>query len=201
MIMEEKEIQKKATINVWGIAFIDCRMDNPTFQTLVVDDGQRMSDATEATEVYEYVDLVFFTDKRFGTLEKQSKMRRVLMRVLPRMDVGSGRDWVAVYIAYHYYIERIVMMKGQTDFFKDIDALLPGVLTKVNARETGDKRYKSYTDLLRLECANWFIIGDCLPPMQEWTSKRFRYKVDDTRRERIQQLVRDIFQGWKNEGL
>ena len=87
------------------------------------------------------------------------------------------------------------------DFFKDIEALLPGVLTKVNVRETGDKRYKSYTDLLRLECANWFIIGGCLPPMQEWTSKRFRYKVDDTRRERIQQLVKDIFQGWKNEGL
>ena len=181
MIMEGKEIQKQATINVWGIAFIDCKMDNPKFQTLVVDDGLRMSDAAETTEEYEYVNLVFFTDKRFDTLEKQVKMRRVLMRVLPRMDVGSGRDWVAVYIAYHYYIERIVMMKGQTDFFKDIDALLPGVLT--------------------LECANWFIIGDCLPPMQEWTSKRFRYKVDDTRRERIQQLVRDIFQGWKNEGL
>ena len=98
MIMEGKEIQKQATINVWGIAFIDCKMDNPKFQTLVVDDGLRMSDAAETTEEYEYVNLVFFTDKRFDTLEKQVKMRRVLMRVLPRMDVGSGRDWVAVYI-------------------------------------------------------------------------------------------------------
>ena len=201
MTMEEKEMQKQANINVWGIAFIDCKMDNPKFQTLVVDNGQRMSDDAEATEEYEYVNLVFFTDKRFGTLEKQAKMRRVLMRVLPRMDVGSGRDWVAVYIAYHYYIERIVMMKGQTDFFKDIDGLLPGVLTKVNIEETGDKRYKAYSDLLRLECPKWFILDECLPPMQEWTSKRFEYQVDETRRKRIQQIVKDIYQGLKKEGL
>ena len=149
----------------------------------------------------EYVDFAFFEDRRFCTMVSQEKMRRVLKGVLPRMDADSGRDWVAVYIAYHYYIGREFIMKGQADFFKDIDGLLPGVLTKVNARETGDKRYKSYTDLLRLECANWFVLDECLPPMREWTSKRFCYHVDDARRGRIQQLVKDIYQGWKNEGL
>jgi hypothetical protein len=92
-------------------------------------------------------------------------------------------------------------MKGQSDFFKDIDGLLPGVLTKVNAEETGDKRYKAYSDLLRLECLKWFILDECLPPMQEWMSKRFDYQVDETRRKRIQQLVKDIYQGLKKEGL
>ena len=153
-------------------------------------------------EDYEYVDFVFFEDKHLSTTESQNRFRRVLKRVLPRMDVDSGRDWVAVYIAYHYYIGREYIMKGQSDFFKDIDALLPGVLTKVNDQETsGDKRYKAYSDLLRLECPKWFILDECLPPMQEWTSKRFEYQVDDTRRRRIQQLVKDIYQGLKKEGL
>lgn len=153
-------------------------------------------------EDYEYVDFVFFDDRRLSTMESQNRFRRVLKRVLPRMDVDSGRDWVAVYIAYHYYIGREFIMKGQSDFFKDIDTLLPGVLTKVNDQETsGDKRYKAYSDLLRLECPKWFILDECLPPMQEWTSKRFEYQVDDTRRRRIQQLVKDIYQGLKKEGL
>ncbi len=151
---------------------------------------------------YEYVDFVFFNDKRFKTIESQNKMRLVLKSVLPRMDVDSGRDWVAVYIAYHYYLGREFIMKGQSDFFKDIDALLPGILRKVNNQETsGDKRYKAYSDLLRLECPKWFILDECLPPMQEWTSKRFNYHVDAARRKRIQQLVRDIYQGLKKEGL
>ncbi len=155
-----------------------------------------------ANENYEYVDFVFFTDKRLETIESQNKMRLVLKSVLPRMDVDSGRDWVAVYIAYHYYLGREFIMKGQSDFFKDIDALLPGILTKVNNQETsGDKRYKAYSDLLRLECPKWFILDECLPPMQEWTSKRFNYQVDEARRKRIQQLVRDIYQGLKKEGL
>ena len=153
-------------------------------------------------EDYEYVDFVFFDDRRLSTMESQMAFRRILKSVLPRMDVDSGRDWVAVYIAYHYYIGREFIMKGQSDFFRDIDALLPGVLTKVNNQETsGDKRYKAYSDLLRLECPKWFILDECLPPMQEWTSKRFEYQVDDTRRRRIQQLVKDIYQGLKKEGL
>lgn len=153
-------------------------------------------------EDYEYVDFVFFDDRRLSTMESQIAFRRILKSVLPRMDVDSGRDWVAVYIAYHYYIGREFIMKGQSDFFKDIDALLPGVLTKVNGQETsGDKRYKAYSDLLRLECPKWFILDECLPPMREWTSKRFEYQVDDTRRRRIQQLVKDIYQGLKKEGL
>lgn len=155
----------------------------------------------QSDEGYGYVDLSFLEDKHFSTMEGQEKLRRVLKSVLPRMDADNGRDWIAVYIAYHYYIGREFIMKGQSDFFKDIDGLLPGVLTKVNSDETGDKRYKAYSDLLRLECPKWFILDECLPPMQEWTSKRFEYQVDETRRKRIQQLVKDIYQSLKKEGL
>ena len=154
------------------------------------------SGEVQAPEVeYEYVDLKFFEEKRFGTLERQNVLRLALKSVLPRMDVDSGRDWVAPYIAYHYYIGREYLMKGYVDFFADIEGLLPEVLTKVNASERGDKRYKAYTDLLRAECANWFILDDCLPPMLEWTSNRFAYQVDIARRKRIQGIVKNIYHG------
>lgn len=156
----------------------------------------------ENDEDNEYVDFVFFEDKRLSTMDAQNKLRRVLKSVLPRMDVDNGRDWIAVYIAYHYYIGREFIMKGQSDFFKDIHALLPGLLTKVNEEETSnDKRFKAYSDLLRLECQKWFILDECLPPIPEWTSKRFEYQVDAARKMRIQQLVKDIIQGLKREGL
>lgn len=153
-------------------------------------------------DYYEYVDFAFFEDKRLSTMDAQNKLRRVLKSVLPRMDADSGRDWIAVYIAYHYYIGREYIMKGQSDFFKDIHALLPGLLKKVNETETSnDKRFKTYSDLLRLECPNWFILDDSLPPMQEWMAKKYNYHVDEARRKRIQKLVKDIIQGLKTEGL
>ena len=118
----------------------------------------------------EFVDLRFFDPSKFGTMESQDRLRQAIMNVLPRMDADSGRDWVAPYIAYHYYIGRELTLKGHSDFFSDIDRLLPGVLTKVKKDGKGDKRYKVYTDLLRLECPCWFILNECLPPMKEWTS-------------------------------
>jgi hypothetical protein len=131
-------------------------------------------------------------------MERQHVLRSAVNGVLPRMDTESGRDWVAVYIAYHYYMERELIMKCHADFFADIDRLLPGVLKRVNKAETGaDKRYKAYTDTLRLECKCWFILNECLPPMQEWTSAKYPYPVDDDRRKRIQKLVIEIYQRLK----
>ena len=197
--MEEKKTKK-----IGGITFTGgITINGPMFD---IHDNQHVhvnvNNRPEQSDVdYEFVDLSFFDDKHFSTMEGQEKLRGVLKNVLPRMDADNGRDWIGVYIAYHYYIGREFIMKGQSDFFKDIDGLLPGVLTKVNIEETGDKRYKAYSDLLRLECPKWFILDECLPPMQEWTSKRFEYQVDETRRRRIQQLVKDIYQGLKKEGL
>ena len=147
--------------------------------------------------IYEYVNLKFFDAPLFTMLAGQNKFRSVLGSVLPRMDVDNGRDWIAPYIAYHYYKGREFIMKGYGDFFTDIDGLLPGILTKRNDNEKGDRRYKNYTDLLRLECPNWFILDECLPPMNEWTSNSYKYNVDNKRRKRIQQLVREIYQGLK----
>ena len=196
---------EKKTKTIGGITFTgDITVHGPMFD---IHDNQHVhvnvnkQPQQGCDEDYEYVDLAFFDDKHFSTMEGQTKLRRILKGVLPRMDADNGRDWIAVYIAYHYYIGREFIMKGQSDFFKDIEGLLPGVLKKVNNEETGDKRYKVYSDLLRLECPKWFIVDECLPRMQEWTSSRFEYQVDETRRRRIQQLVKDIYQGLKKEGL
>ena len=197
-------MEEKKTKTLGGITFTgDITVHGPMFD---IHDNKHVHVNVnklpeQSDEDYEFVDFSFFEDKHFCTMEGQEKLRRILKSVLPRMDADNGRDWIAVYIAYHYYIGREFIMKGQSDFFKDIDGLLPGVLTKVNYEETGDKRYKAYSDLLRLECPKWFILDECLPPMQEWTSKRFEYQVDETRRKRIQQLVKDIYQGLKKEGL
>ncbi len=154
------------------------------------------------SDEYEYVDLKFFDERKFDTLEKQNALRRVMKRMLPKMDVDNGRDWVAIYIAYHYYVNREFIMLGYADFFSDIEGLLPGVLTRINQEvEKGDKRYKAYTMLLQRECQNWFIVDECLPPKQEWTSKRFSYGVEKERQKRIQTMVRDVLQGLKQEGL
>ena len=90
-------------------------------------------------------------------------------------------------------------MKGYADFFADIERLLPERLTKVKQKEPkGDKRYKSYTEALASECSYWFILDECLPEMAEWRSSKFNYRVDDNRRSRIQNLVKEIYQGLKD---
>ena len=197
--MNEQEIQQTA-INVYGLANIGCSMENPTFQTLVINnDGSQEAVAEEMTEdEYEVVDLKFFDIKSFGTKERQKAFLRILEQVLPKMDVDSGRDWVALYIAYHYYINKLVLTKGYADFFTDIERLLPGRLTKVKQQEAkGDKRYKPYTEALASECGCWFIDNNCLPVMDEWRLQKYNYRVDDDRRGRIQDLVKEIYQGLK----
>lgn len=186
-------------INVWGMANIGCTMHNPTFQTLVADHDTQKTEEAEAEEEIELVDLKFFDARKFGTLERQQKLRQLLLGIVPKMDVDSGRDWVTVYIAYHYYINRLFIMKGYADFFIDIERLLPGRLSKVKQSEAkGDKRYKSYTEALASECDYWFIVDECLPKMAEWRSSQYSYRVDDTRRNRIQALVKELYQGLKD---
>ena len=76
---------------------------------------------------------------------------------------------------------------------------VPGQLTKVKQEEPkGDKRYKSYTEALASECGYWFILDECLPEMAEWRSLKFNYRVDDNRRSRIQNLVKEVYQGLKD---
>lgn len=155
--------------------------------------GKKEGAADDAS--HDLVDLTFFSMKHFGTMESQDRLRGVLQKATAKMDVNSGRDWVAVYIAHHFHVNMLKLAKNYVGFFTDIEALLPDVLTKVKKGEQGDKRYRSYTEALSSECGNWFVDHECLPPMNEWTTLKYRYHVDNERRKGIQQLVTEIYQG------
>ena len=196
---DNKQENPQKPVVVYGVVNIGCDQTGATFQTFVEAPKGTKTEEAEVVEEVELVDLKFFDAKKFGTMERQQKFRQVLLNVIPKMDVDSGRDWVAVYIAYHFYIKRVFIMKGYADFFTDIERLLPGQLTKVKQEEPkGDKRYKSYTEALASECGNWFILDECLPEMAEWRSSKFNYRVDDNRRSRIQNLVKEVYQGLKD---
>lgn len=142
-----------------------------------------------------FIDLKFFTSKAFNSMERQAALRKLLKESVQKINVDAGRDWVAIYIAYHYYTNARALMKKYADFFADIEALLPYVLTKVNKDEQGDKRYKKYTESLSTECDKWFVDDSCLPPMNEWISKKYRYWVDDDRKKKMQGIANEVYKG------
>ena len=148
----------------------------------------------------ELQDLSFFTDACFNTMEGQRKLTELLMGTLPKIDVDLGRDWIGLYIAYHFFKGKLVMMKHYADLFKDIETLLAHHLSKIDVRKKGYKRYKSYIDSLSSECDKWFVDGGCLPPMNLWRSRLYHYQVGEDRRGRIQRLVSEIYQGLKAIG-
>lgn len=149
-------------------------------------------------EDFEYVDLMFFDKGLFGVYERQLALRKNLSKAFKRMLLDSGRDLVAVFIAYHYLNKKLVNMKDYTNFIQDIDGLMPEQLTKIKKEEDNRSlKYKSYAESLALECEKWFIDKGCLPDIKMWKSSEFKYQVDDERRERIQDLVTDILKGMK----
>lgn len=146
---------------------------------------------------YEFVNLEFFDPDTFNTSERQNRLRHILQESMRKMDMESGMDSIAIFIAYIYYIKKELNIKKYKSLFTDIEGLLPGSLPKVIENETGDKRYKRYTESLAAETKKWFICDECLPPQKEWLSKEYKYQVDDDRRKRIQGIVKHIYSGLK----
>lgn len=148
---------------------------------------------------YEFVDLLFLDRKLFGTYERQIALHKLLKESFKRMLLDTGRDLVAIYIAYHFLKDQLLNLKGYTDFLQDLEGLMPGMLPKIKEDETTRAlRYKSYAESLALECEKWFIDNGCLPDKRLWRSFDYKYKVDNDRRNRIQKLVADIYQGMKD---
>ena len=114
------------------------------------------------------------------------------------MMLDTGRDLVAVFIAYHFLKDKLVNLTDYTDFIQDVDELMPGYLTNINTDETNrSKKYKSYAESLSEECKKWFIDDGCLPDKTVWKSSEYKYNVGDDRRKRIQSLVTTVYQGMK----
>ena len=189
-----KEDNKTSTVNQY--AWILNYQPKIKHQHIHGTDGN--NERVKEDEEYEFVNLVFFDKKLFGTYERQIALRKILKEAFKRMMLDTGRDLVAVYIAYHFLKDQLLKLKGYTDFLQDMESIMPGMLPKIKEDETNrSQRYKSYAESLALECDKWFIENGCLPDKTMWKSSDYKYNVDDERRKRIQRLVTYILQGMK----
>ena len=166
----EKKVKKVAGITFTGDITVKGDMFN-------IHDNNHVHISRSGGEIkeedydFEFVNLVFFDTKWFGTYDRQIALRKVLTEAFKRMLLDTGRDLVAVYIAYHFLKDQLLNLKGYTDFLQDIEGLMPGMLPKIKVEETNrSQRYKSYAESLAWECEKWFIDDGCLPDQKEWKS-------------------------------
>ena len=193
---KEKE-QQQASINVWGVANIGCEMENPTFQTLVVSaEGQKAQEA-DADEVFVPRQLQFFDMVAFGSEEKQPKLIAMLREVAPQIDTTSGRGWFCIYAGYRYYKQQLAVMGGYADFFADMEALVPDLLSKIDATKEGEARYHNYTQLLGREAGLWYMDKGKLPPLNEITVWKNRFNGDKNRYAANAQIIIDVYKRLK----
>ena len=200
--MEEKDIEQRediqqASINVWGIANIGCEMENPTFQTLVVSPEAQKAQKADAEEVFVPRQLQFFDMMAFGSEEKQPKLIALLREVAQQIDTTSGRGWFCIYAGYRYYKQQLAVMGGYADFFADMEALVPDMLTKIDTTKEGEARYHNYTQLLGREASAWYMDSKKLPPLNEITVWKNRFKGDKNRYAANATIIIDVYKRLK----
>ena len=204
--MDDKDKQQQASINVWGIANIGCEMENPTFQTLVVSaEGQiatphsqrEKAQKADAEEVFVPRQLQFFDMVAFGSEEKQPKLIAMLREVAQQIDTTSGRGWFCIYAGYRYYKQQLAVMGGYADFFADMEALVPDMLTKIDTTKEGEARYHNYTQLLGREASAWYMDGKKLPPLNEITVWRNKFNGDKNRYAANAKIIIDVYKRLK----
>ncbi len=129
--------------------------------------------------------LKFFID--FNTVQKQDVLRQAIMSTISSVPTGTGSVFVPLYLAHSFSIGRLKLYRHYSDFFADIEALCPGMLTNIKMQEKpGDKRYKNLTGALSAGCRKWFIINGELPALNEWTLRHYVYHVNNTDRNFVQ---------------
>ena len=198
--MDDKDKQQ-ASINVWGIANIGCEMENPTFQTLVVSaEGQiatphsqrEKAQKADAEEVFVPRQLQFFDMVAFGSEEKQPRLIAMLREVTQQIDTTNGRGWFCIYAGYRYFKQQLAVMGGYADFFADMEALVPDLLTKIDTTKEGEARYHNYTQLLGREASAWYMDGKKLPPLNEITVWRNKFNGDKNRYAANAKIIIDV---------
>ena len=127
-----KEDNKTSTVNQY--AWILNYQPKIKHQHIHGTDGN--NERVKEDEEYEFVNLVFFDKKLFGTYERQIALRKILKEAFKRMMLDTGRDLVAVYIAYHFLKDQLLNLKGYTDFLQDMESIMPGMLPKIKEDET-----------------------------------------------------------------
>ena len=200
--MEEKDIEQRediqqASINVWGIANIGCEMENPTFQTLVVSAEELKAQKADAEEVFVPRQLQFFDMVAFGSEEKQPRLIAMLREVTQQIDTTNGRGWFCIYAGYRYFKQQLAVMGGYADFFADMEALVPDMLTKIDTMKEGEARYHNYTQLLGREASAWYMDNKKLPPRNEITTWMDKFNGDKSRFAANVQIIIDVYKRLK----
>ena len=157
--------------------------------------GKPMSD--DAEEVFVPRQLQFFDMVAFGSEEKQPKLIAMLRDVAPQIDTTSGRGWFCIYAGYRYYKQQLAVLGGYADFFADIEALIPDKLTIIDTTKEGEARYHNYTQLLGREASLWYMAKEKLPPLNEITVWKNRFKGDKNRYAANAKIIIDVYKRLK----
>jgi hypothetical protein len=184
-------------IVVYGMANIGCDQTGATFQTLVVSSEEQKAQEADATEVFVPRQLQFFDMVAFGSEEKQPKLIAMLREVAQQIDTTSGRGWFCIYAGYRYYKQQLAVMGGYADFFADMEALAPDLLTRIDVTKEGEARYHNYTQLLGREASAWYMDGKKLPPLNEITVWKNRFKGDKNRYAANAKIIIDVYKRLK----
>lgn len=160
-----------------------------------VEEAEIMEEVVD--EVFVPKQLQFFDMVQFGSEEKQPKLIAMLKEVAQQIDINSGRGWFCIYAGYRYYKQQLAVMGGYADFFADMEALVPDLLTKIDAAKVGEPRYHNYTQLLGREASAWYMDGKKLPPLNEITSWKERFDGDKNRYATSAKIIIDVYKRLK----
>ena len=148
-------------------------------------------------EVFVPCQLRFFDMVAFGSEEKQPKLIALLRDVATQIDTTSGRGWFCIYAGYRYYKQQLAVMGGYTDFFADIEAMVPDLLEGIDKDKEGEARYHNYTVLMGREASAWYMDKSKLPPLNEMTVWKDRFGGDKNRFSVNAQVIIDVYKRLK----
>ena len=155
------------------------------------------AEAEEVRDTFVPKTLKFFDQVYFGQEDKQLKLIKMLEDVSTKIDITNGRSWFCLYAGYRYYKNLLAVAGGYTDFFSDIEALIPGRLEIADDRLVGDERYQKYTILMGREAKLWYMDKKKLPPLNELTFWANRFGGDETRFNQNAPIIIEIYKAFK----
>lgn len=194
---DNKQENPQKPVVVYGIVNIGCDQTGATFQTLVTSPERKKAEEADVEEVFVSRQLRFFDMVTFGSEEKQPKLIAMLRDVATQIDTNSGRGWFCIYAGYRYFKQQLAVMGDYTNFFADIEALTPDLLTKIEKDEEGEARYHNYTQLLGREATAWFMDKGKMPPLNEITVWKNRFSGDKNRYSTHAQIIIDVYKRLK----
>ena len=179
-------------------SYIDIHDNENVYLTVDKAEVKVNGDAESASEqVFVPCQLRFFDMVAFGSEEKQPKLIALLRDVATQIDTTSGRGWFCIYAGYRYYKQQLAVMGGYTDFFADIEAMVPDMLEGIDKDKEGEARYHNYTVLMGREATAWYMDKGKLPPLNEMTVWKDRFGGDKNRFSVNAQVIIDVYKRLK----